>query len=556
MYRLIFPITLLILHSEVIDRCNSIHFNMITGGTVLLKHSGPGWPNPDELRKDMEEFFSKKYGNGVKLGVLSSEPDQARTADEGTEVKDKPLDIHFDYLPRDIKKYLDRFVVKQDDAKKVLATTICDHYNHIKGCSAKGPCKEYAKQNIIMLGPTGVGKTYLVRTIADLIGVPFVKADATKFSETGYVGGDVEDLVRELVQKADGDIRLAEYGIIYLDEIDKISTPSNVLGRDVSGGGVQRGLLKLMEETEVSLRTPFDLTSQLQAAMEFQSKGKVSRSVINTRHILFIVSGAFNGLSDIIRKRLGARAIGFSSEGQKLDKDQDYFSYSKSNDFIEYGFESEFVGRLPVIVSCQELTVDDLFQILKNSEGSIIHQYINAFEAYGIDLIPTDEGLYKIAEKAFIEHTGARSLVGVCERIFREYKYNLPHSPVKRLELTARLVEQPHIVLQEILDSVKEDRLVEMDQQFNTIAEEWSANNGIQIHLQPEAARLLSEKALERDDKLEDIFSEIFKDFEHGLNLIRQSQGVQKFEITPDVVRDPQSTLNEWIRSQYAVGKK
>jgi ATP-dependent Clp protease ATP-binding subunit ClpX len=529
------------------------NINAIPGGNRLSKDTGPGWPNPDELRKDMEEFFSKKYGNSIKLGVLSSEPDQARTADEGTETKEKPLDIQFDYLPRDIKKYLDRFVVKQDDAKKVLATTICDHYNHIKRCSAKGPCKEYAKQNIIMLGPTGVGKTYLVRTIADLIGVPFVKADATKFSETGYVGGDVEDLVRELVQKADGDIRLAEYGIIYLDEIDKISTPSNVLGRDVSGGGVQRGLLKLMEETEVSLRTPFDLTSQLQAAMEFQSKGKVSRQVINTRHILFIVSGAFNGLADIIRKRMGAQAIGFQSTGRKLAQEEDYFRFSKSGDFIEYGFESEFVGRLPVIVSCQELAVDDLFQILKNSEGSIIRQYVNAFEAYGIEFVPTDEGLYRIAEKAYEERTGARSLVGVCERTFREYKYHLPHSPVRSLELTARMVDQPTAVLEEILDSVKDIRLEEMDREFDAIAKKWSEQNGIQIHLKPEAARLLSEKALSSGDSLPEVFSEIFKDFEHGLNLIRQSQGDQKFEITPEVVKDPRSTLDEWIRSKYAV---
>ena len=514
-------------------------------------NSGPKWPNPDELRKDMEEFFSNKYGDRVKLGVLNTEPDQARTADEGTEVEDKPLDIHFDYLPRDIKKYLDRFVVKQDAAKKVLATTICDHYNHIKRCSAKGPCKEYAKQNIIMLGPTGVGKTYLLRTIADLIGVPFVKADATKFSETGYVGGDVEDLVRELVHKADGNIRLAEYGIIYLDEIDKIATPTNIMGRDVSGGGVQRGLLKLMEETEVSLRTPFDLTSQLQAAMEFQSKGKVTRSLINTRHILFIVSGAFNGLADIIRRRLGAKAIGFSSSGRSAPKDEDYFELAKSNDFIEYGFESEFVGRLPVIVSCHELGVEDLYEILKNSEGSIIHQYVNAFEAYGIDLQLTDAGLHRIAQKAHQEHTGARSLVGVCERTFREYKYNLPHTSVKTLELTERLVDHPDEVLGEILKYAKANQLHDMDLEFESIAEEWSKKNGIQIHLRPEAARMLSRKALESGEKLKDVFSNIFKDYEHGLNLIRGAQGVQKFEITEDVFRNPRAALDEWIRSYY-----
>jgi ATP-dependent Clp protease ATP-binding subunit ClpX len=509
------------------------------------------WPNPDELRKDMEEFFSKKYGSGIKLGVLGAEPDQARTADEGTETKEAPLDVKFDYLPRDIKKYLDRFVVKQDAAKKVLATTICDHYNHIKRCSVSSPCKEYSKQNIIMLGPTGVGKTYLVRTIADLIGVPFVKADATKFSETGYVGGDVEDLVRELVHKADGNVRLAEFGIIYLDEIDKISTPTNILGRDVSGGGVQRGLLKLMEETEVSLRTPFDLTSQLQAAMEFQSKGKVTRSVINTRHILFIVSGAFNGLSDIIRRRLGAKAIGFSAKGRSAPRDEDYFQYAKSNDFIEYGFESEFVGRLPVVVNCHELGVDDLFQILKNSEGSIIRQYVNAFEAYGIDFITSDPGLYRIAQKAYEDHTGARSLVGVCERTFREYKYNLPHSAVKRLELTERLVDKPEDVLGEILEVAKADQLNETAVAFSSIAEEWSKRNGIQIHLQPEAARLLGQKALESGDKLEDVFAEIFKDYEHGLNLIRRMDSIQRFEITEDVIRDPKASLDKWIRSYY-----
>ena len=513
--------------------------------------TGPKWPNPDELRKDMEEFFSKKYGDKIKLGILSSEPDQARTADEGTETKEAPLDIHFDYLPRDIKRYLDRFVVKQDDAKKVLATTICDHYNHIKRCSLKGPCKEYLKQNIIMLGPTGVGKTYLVRTIADLIGVPFVKADATKFSETGYVGGDVEDLVRELVHKADGNIRLAEYGIIYLDEIDKIAIPSNVLGRDVSGGGVQRGLLKLMEETEVSLRTPFDLTSQLQAAMEFQSKGKVSRSVINTRHILFIVSGAFNGLADIIRKRMGARAIGFHSSGRSTPKDEDYFKFAKSNDFIEYGFESEFVGRLPVVVSCHELGVEDLFQILKNSEGSIVRQYSQAFEAYGIDLTFTDEGLYRLAEKAYPEQTGARSLVSVCERTFREFKYHLPHSAIRSLKVTAELVDSPLQTLEKLRQVNSATQIEDLAKEAGQIAAQWSARNGIEIHLQPEAALLLAHKAIDSEKKLEDVFTETFKNYEHGLSLIRKTRGIQHFEITPEVVRDPSNTLDDWIRSYY-----
>jgi len=522
----------------------------------LSKDPKPTWPNPDELRKDMEEFFSKKYGDKVRLGILSTQPDQARTADEGTETKEAPLDLQFEYLPRDIKNYLDRYVIKQDTAKKVLATAICDHYNHINRCSDKGPCKEYAKQNIIMLGPTGVGKTYLVRTIADLIGVPFVKADATKFSETGYVGGDVEDLVRELVQKAEGNIKLAEYGIIYLDEIDKIATPSNIIGRDVSGGGVQRGLLKLMEETEVSLRTPFDLTSQLQAAMEFQTKGKVSRSVINTRHILFIVSGAFNGLTDIIRKRIGARSIGFVSRGGSAEKEEDYLAFAKSTDFIEFGFESEFIGRLPVMVSCQELGVEDLFQILKHSEGSIMRQYAQAFDAYGIQLTFTDEGLHRLAEIAYLEHTGARSLVGVCERTFREFKYHLPHSGVRHLEVTAELVDSPQDLLERILAASRPDLLASLDAAFMRLADAWSRRNGIEIRLQPEAARMLSQKTLDSGQKSEEVFAQTFKNYEYGLSLIRETQGINRFEITAEVVQEPQATLDRWIRSYYVFRQK
>jgi ATP-dependent Clp protease ATP-binding subunit ClpX len=510
-----------------------------------------GWPNPDELRRDMEDFFSKKYGNRIKLGFLQNQPEQARTAEDGPETTEEPLDLSFDYLPRDIKEYLDRFVIQQDNAKKVLATAICDHYNHIKRCSSKGPCKEYAKQNIIMLGPTGVGKTYLVRTIADLVGVPFVKADATKFSETGYVGGDVEDLVRELVQKADGNVRLAEYGIIYLDEIDKIAIPSNVLGRDVSGGGVQRGLLKLMEETEVSLRTPFDITSQLQAAMEFQSKGKVSRQVINTRHILFIVSGAFGALPDIVRKRVGARSIGFTQRTGFGPKNEDFLALAKSTDFIEFGFESEFIGRLPVIVSCQELQVEDLYQILKNSEGSIIRQYAQAFDAYGIELTFADEGLHRLAEKAYEEKTGARSLVGVCERTFREFKYHLPHSNVRALHVTRNIVDDPGQLLAEVQADVTVNERLVAEKSVQRLADQWSQRYGIQIHFNPEAARLLAEKATSGGRRIEEVFEQTLRNYEHGLNLIRRTRGLTRFEITEDVIREPEATLDRWIRDYY-----
>ncbi|MDP7495584.1 MAG: AAA family ATPase, partial [Roseibacillus sp.] len=240
---------------------------------------GPGTgPTPEELQRGLQELFGK-MGNvqwtmpGMNQEVEDDEPEVSdeRSADSVFE---------FNYIPRDIKAHLDRFVIRQDEAKKALSIAVCDHYNHAKylrslenehGKLPEGI--ELQKQNVIVVGPTGVGKTYLIKHIAELIGVPFVKADATKFSETGYVGGDVDDLVRDLVQKAEGDVELAEFGIIYIDEIDKLATRSEMIGRDVSGRGVQTTLLKLMEETEVPLTNPMDIRSQMKSMMNMQRGG-------------------------------------------------------------------------------------------------------------------------------------------------------------------------------------------------------------------------------------------------------------------------------------------
>src|SRR5271163_781241 len=264
-----------------------------------------GPPSPEEFQRQLQEFMRQHL-----TSAAPSKPDLSG-APEDSEEPAFGKDFSFDYKPRDVKAYLDRFVIKQDEAKKVLSVALCDHYHQVRLAFEGKETPNYAKQNIILIGPTGVGKTYLIKTIADLIGVPFVKADATKFSETGYVGGDVEDLVRELIHRADGDVNLASYGIVYLDEIDKIAAPANIIGRDVSGRGVQTNLLKLMEETEVPLRSPTDIQAQLQAAFEYQRRGKVKRETINTKHILFIVSGAFDQMLEIIRKRVRQADIGF-----------------------------------------------------------------------------------------------------------------------------------------------------------------------------------------------------------------------------------------------------
>src|SRR3982074_1738821 len=280
----------------------------------------PTFPSPEELKTKITEFLKQNFGDRVSVAAFPA-PEQAESEPEEKPDKIDNQEFEFNFLPRDIKAHLDRFVIKQDEAKKVLSIAVCDHYNHVnyvrrleKEDAARAEETEYAKQNVILVGPTGVGKTYLIKHIAELIKVPFVKADATKFSETGYVGGDVEDLVRELVDKADGDVQLAQFGIIYIDEIDKIAAAGNLVGRDVSGRGVKTTLLKLMEETDVPLRSANDLQAQLQAAFEFQRRGnKPKRETISTRHILFVVSGAFERLKQQLSRRITQGEIGFNA---------------------------------------------------------------------------------------------------------------------------------------------------------------------------------------------------------------------------------------------------
>ena len=391
-----------------------------------------GLPTPEEIQRRLGDFLKSNFGDKVSFSTFT-QPETVSEPPGPTAEEAAPPDIfHFHYQPRDIKAHLDRFVIRQDEAKKVLSVAVCDHYNHVnrirqltKEADKAAEDVEYAKGNVILLGPTGVGKTYLVKHVAELIGVPFVKADATKFSETGYVGGDVEDLVRDLVSRADGDANLAQYGIVYIDEIDKIAAANNtVSGRDVSGRGVQTTLLKLMEETEVPVKNPMDIQSQMQSAFEFQRRGGKGgrKETINTRHILFIVSGAFERLRDQIDRRLRQSQIGFAKvEGTRAD-DAAVLRQVTTRDFIDYGFEPEFIGRLPVRVVCEELTSNDLYEILHRSEGSIVRQYERAFQAYGIEASFTEDALRALAERASGEHTGARGLVTVFERLLREGK--------------------------------------------------------------------------------------------------------------------------------------
>ena len=387
-------------------------------------------PNPFEIQKEVSEYLKEKYGDRI---VVPPQPD-ATGADTGdkAEEKESELIINFDLKPEELEAHLKQYVVNQDETIEVLATKICTHFNRMKLEMAPGGMGELVgniKNNVLMIGPTGVGKTYIIKLIAKKIGVPFIKGDATKFSETGYVGGDVDDLVRDLVKDADGNIKLAEYGIIYLDEIDKIASSGSHFGPDVSRTGVQRTLLKLMEESEVDLKTPHDLASQMEAAMEAQRTGKVTRKKVNTKNILFVVSGAFNGLDEIILRRMKQQPMGFlrkEVDEKSALRDCDVVNEVRSEDLIKYGFESEFVGRLPVTVVLNELSVDDLYHIIKSPNSTIVQGKKRDFLAYGIEIEFEDRALRRIAEKAFEEKTGARGLVSVFERVLIKFEKKFP----------------------------------------------------------------------------------------------------------------------------------
>ena len=511
-----------------------------------------GPPAPEEVQRRLSELLRQHFPGGAPS--LFPQPGADSTAGAAAEeLKAEPFE--FNYKPRDVKAYLDRFVIKQDEAKKVLSVALCDHYHHVRLAFEGQEAANYAKQNIILIGPTGVGKTYLIRSAADLIGVPFVKADATKFSETGYVGGDVEDMVRDLLRLADGDVKRAQYGIIYIDEIDKIAAALNVAGRDVSGRGVQTNLLKLMEETEVPARSPNDIAGQIQAMMEMSARGgRKSPSTINTKHILFIVSGAFDGLEKIVRKRLREATIGFAAKPAAPETPEQVLEQAGTRDFIEFGFEPEFIGRLPVRVVCHALEVEDLYLILKNSEGSLVRQYEQDFAAYGIDVLFQDGGLRRIAELAGPEQTGARGLMTVCERVFRAIKFELPSTSVKRFVVTRELVDDPLGELQKMVsDPQRHERLVAR-QLVAEFADRFRHQHGLVLRFTDAAADLLVCRALEQSQSVRDLCAGLFKDYQFGLKLIAQNSGQQEFVLDADAVQTPDKVLSEWVVASYRKG--
>lgn len=511
---------------------------------------------PDDFARQLQDMLKQAriqfmpFGGGPAPST-KHEPPPGEDEDAKTLEKIRA----FNLKPREVRDYLDRFVIRQDEAKKVLSVAICDHYNHVRRCleDPNAAQEEYTKQNVILLGPTGVGKTYLMRCIAKLIGVPFVKADATKFSETGYVGYDVDDIIRDLNRNANNNPDLAQYGIVYIDEIDKIATRNTGGGRDVSGRGVQTNLLKLMEETDVNLQSQTDLVGQMQSILDMQRGGKPRKRTMNTRHILFIVSGAFDGLHEIIRKRVATGAIGFGAAKDKAEiSDDDLIKRAGTPDFINYGFEPEFIGRLPVRVACKNLTADDLEKILLQSEGSILRQYVHDFRGYGIEMRIEPAALRRIAERAALEKTGARGLMTVLENVLREFKFELPSTTIKELAISPGALDHPRDLLDQLFAASTSAQQQLLREEVESARDRFSKICGFTINLTGEARDALVAKSLAGGKTVRALWDETFRDFEFGLSLIHKNTGQDTFVIDTETVEHPVDTISRWVRESYA----
>ncbi len=566
-----------------------------------------------KLEKELGEFLNKKFGSNVKIITPSTLPNRKHTSGD-TDVKEKKQLINFNIKPRELISYLDQYVIKQTRAKSILSTKICTHFNRIRHSqsSPEGLSKITGniKSNILMFGPTGIGKTYLIKLIARKIGVPFVKADATKFSETGYVGGDVEDLIRDLVKEANDDIELAQCGIVYIDEIDKIASSPNVIGSQISKTGVQRALLKPMEETEVDLKVPHDPVSMMQELESFQRTGKRSKRRVNTSNILFIVSGAFSELSEVVKKRLSKQNIGFEAKLIKTQEKDELLKQTTTQDLVNFGFESEFIGRLPVRCILDNLSEKDLYEILKMPNNPVILSKRLDFKAYDIEIVFTDNALKFLAKNAYKEDTGARGLVSVVEETLLEFEEKLPSLDISRFTITEDVLLNPMENLDKIISSpdskgwdtifnkaflnhknfiveyIKknwkifsmhhgltisdvrcnmvalyfcnnvveiEDAVKKIKQFYDSVKEievEISKSYDFNIVFEEDAIDFIIEQFVNHNATIHEILSKIYDDYYDGFNLIREKTGKSRFFISKAALTDHETFFNNLIRKE------